>query len=201
MGAENIFVAGVAWIYLAPVGTAAPDGVDGVPMPTAWKNVGMFSPESLNWKTDPKFEDIKAHQAKKSVRKIQTDDSADLEADLLEWSLESFRAVFGGGSIEEITPTGGVGSKYYKFVPPDLGAREEVAVCVEIKDGTRMLRRIIPRAMQTAGVEQKLDKTNASTLPLRMSVLGNEIGADSYDLLGIGFASAFAPPASGGGGG
>ncbi len=191
VGAENIFNPSMARIWLAPVGTIAPDGPN-VVMPAGWYDAGQFTPDSLNYKSDPKFEDVKAHQSNYTVRKLHTEDSADLEADLLEWTLKSFQAVFGGGTIEEVTPA--VGAHYYKFVPPEIGGRVEVSACVELSDGARKMRRIIPRCMQTSGVEQKLEKVSASTLPLRMSVLGSDIGPASYDVFNLAFAS-FAPPA------
>jgi len=76
-------------------------------------------------------------------------------------------------------------------VPPEIGGREEVAICLELEDGNRKLRRIIPRAMQSEGVETSLPRTEAATLPLRMSVLGGDVGPDYYDLLGSGFSGAF----------
>jgi len=190
LGAENIFVAGLARIYMAPVGTIAPDGVDGVPMPDGWYDIGLFTPDSLRWSVDVQFDDIEAHQSNKPVRRIQTQDAATLEADLLEWTAESFMAVFGGGRIEKITPAGG-GTPYYRFTPPSMGARQEISVCVELQDGNRRMRRIIPRAMQTEGVEQQIDRTSASVLPLRLSVLGSGLGDDYYDLFGVGFGPAF----------
>ncbi|GAA2411813.1 hypothetical protein GCM10010404_82170 [Nonomuraea africana] len=191
MGAENVFIPQQARLWLAPVGTTAPDG-PAPTMPDGWYDVGLFTPDSYNWKTDPKFEETRAHQSNYAVRRWQTEDAATIEVNLLEWTLSSFRAVYGGGTIEKVTPSGG-GAAYYKFTPPSIGGRTEVAACIELADGTRKLRRMVPRAQQVEGVEQSFEKTSASTLPLRMSVLGGDIGAPYYDMMN-GEWAAFAPP-------
>ncbi|MER5649599.1 hypothetical protein [Streptosporangium sp. NPDC002524] len=184
----------MAKLWLGPVGTVAPDGPT-VTMPTGWKDVGLFTPDSLNWATDPQFEEARAHQSNYAVRRWQTEDSATLEVDLMEWTLESFRAVYGGGTIEEITPSGSPAPpSYFKFTPPAIGSRQEVAVCLELGDGPRRMRRMIPRAEQAEGVEQSFERASNSTLPLRLSVLGGDVGAPYYDLIASTWA-AFEPPA------
>ncbi|WP_455566311.1 phage tail tube protein [Nonomuraea fuscirosea] len=192
MGAENVFVPQVQRVWLAPVGTIAPDGPT-VTMPTGWYDIGLFTPDSLNWATDPQFEEARAAQSNYAVRRWQTEDAATLEVDLLEWSLNSFRAVYGGGSIEKITPTGDPAPPaYFKFSPPAIGSRTEVSACLELGDGTKRIRRIIPRCEQAEGVEQGFDRAAASTLPLRLSVLGSDVGLPYYDVISGGWA-AFDP--------
>ncbi|MGW0485792.1 phage tail tube protein [Nonomuraea sp. NPDC003214] len=194
MGAENVFVPQIARIWMAPVGTVAPDGPT-VTMPTGWYDIGLFTPDSLNWATDPQFEEARAHQSNYPVRRWQTEDAATLECDLMEWSLQSFQAVYGGGTIEKITPTGDPAPPvYYKFTPPAIGSRTEIAVCMELGDGTKRVRRMIPRAEQAEGVEQSFERTANSTLPLRLSVLGGDIGDPFYDMIS-GTWAAFEPPA------
>lgn len=193
MGSENVFVPQVQRIWLAPVGTVAPNGPT-VAMPTGWYDIGLFTPDSLNWATDPQFEEARAAQSNYAVRRWQTEDAATLEVDLLEWSLNSFQAVYGGGTIELVTPTGDPAPpSYYKFTPPAIGSRREVAACMELGDGTKRMRRIIPRCEQAEGVEQGFDRAAASTLPLRLSVLGGDVGAPYYDVISSSWA-AFAPP-------
>lgn len=195
MGAENLFTAQLAALYLAPVGTTAPEGPT-VALGAAWKNVGLFTPDSLNWAGDPEFQETEAHQSPSPVKVWQTKDANTLEVDLLEWSADSFKAVYGGGEVIEITPAGG-GAKYYKFTPPSIGGRVEVAAVLELGDGTRRMRRIVPRCMQKEGVQHELNRDASSTLPLRLSVLGNDLGtAPYYDVFNLAFTS-FAPPSGG----
>lgn len=182
MGAENAFVPVMARLWAAPVGTTAPDGPEAT-MPPDWVDLGLFTPDSLNWATAPEFQEAEAHQSNDPILTWQTKDAATIEVDLYEWTIDSFKAIFGGGTFEEVTPSGGSGNKYVKFTPPAVGARTETALCLELVYGSKKLRRIVPRAMQKEGVEQSFNKTAASTLPLRMSVLGNDLGTASwYDM-------------------
>jgi hypothetical protein len=191
--ASRIVVAQLARVYLAPVGTVAPDGPV-VAMPTGWKEVGLFTPDSLGWSTDPSFEEVRSHQSNHPTRRFQTEDAASLEVDLQEWSADNFRAVYGGGAVTLVPAVTGPPDRaaYYKFVPPAIGSREDVAACIEIIDGTKRYRRMIPKCSQTEGVEQTFEKTSESTLPLRLSILGSDVGDPWYDMSND---PAFAPAA------
>lgn len=175
--ASNIFVAQMARVYLAPVGTAAPATPIGV-MPAAWREVGLFTPDSLSWATDPSFEEVRSHQSNFPTRRFQTEDAASAEVDLQEWTGENFKAVYGGGTIVK---TAGPPA-YYRYSPPAVGGRNTVAACIEIADGSKHYRRMIPRCEQSEGVEQSFERTSESTLPLRLSVLGSDLGDPWYDL-------------------
>lgn len=190
MGAENAFIAVMARLWAAPVGTPAPDGPV-VAMPSGWKDLGLFTPDSLQWSTAPEFQEAEAHQSNSPILTWQTKDAATVEVDLYEWTTDSFMAIFGGGTFEEVTPQGG-GTPYVNFTPPAVGARTETALCLELIYGAKRLRRMITRAQQKEGVEQSFNKTEASTLPLRMSVLGNDLGTSPwYDMSTLpGFAAA-----------
>jgi hypothetical protein len=185
--ASRLVVPQMARVYLAPVGTAAP--ADPVIAPaTAWREVGYFTPDSLQMATDPSFESAQAHQSAYPIRRWQTTDSATIQVNLQEWSGDNFKAVYGGGTITTVTGP----PLHYKFVPPAIGGRSEIAAMIEIIDGTKHYRRIVPKAMQIEGVEQSFDRTNESTLPLRLTVIGSDTADPWYDLTDD---PAFAPAA------
>lgn len=190
----RIVVPQMARMYLAAVGTPAPAGPI-VAMPAGWKEVGLFTPDSLSFATDPSFEQVRSHQSNYPTRRFQTEDAATAEVDLQEWSGSNFQAVFGGGTITAVTPPAGSTSTatYYRYSPPAVGARTTVAACIEIVDGTKVYRRMIPKCEQSEGVEQSFEKTSESTLPLRLSVLGSDVGDPWYDLTND---PAFAPTAA-----
>lgn len=184
MGDPNrIFVAQMARVWLAPVGTPAPtDPVN--PMPTGWREVGLFTPDSLGFSTDPSFEEVRSHQSNFPTRRFQTEDAASAEVDLQEWSGDNFLAVFGGGTITEVPADPAATPPtilHYKYSPPSIGGRSSVAACIELIDGTKHYRRMIPRCEQSEGVEQSMERTSESTLPLRLSVMGSDIGDPWYD--------------------
>lgn len=178
--ATRITVAQMARVYLAIVGTAAPDGPVAILAP-AWKDVGLFTPDSLEWATDPAFEQVNSHQSNYPTRRFQTSDAATVQVDLQEWSGTNFKSVYGGGTLTEVTPAGG-GDPYYKFSPPPIGGRTNVACIIEVIDGLKHYRRIIPKCMQVEGVTQQFHKTSESTLPLRLSILGSDVGDPWYDV-------------------
>lgn len=190
--ATRIVVAQMARLYLAPVGTAAP--VDPVTAPAAaWKDVGYFTPDSLAWSTDPNFEEVQSHQSNYPTRRWQTSDAANIEVDLQEWSVLNFQAVYGGGTIVTVPASVGppVVAEHYKFSPPAVGARTETAAMIEIVDGTNIFRMVVPRCQQNEGAEISLERTSESTLPLRLTVIGSDVG-DPWYLMTT--ATSFTPP-------
>jgi hypothetical protein len=183
----------MARLYLAPVGTAAP--ADPVVAPdAAWVDVGYFTPDSLSWSTDPSFEEVQSHQSNYPTRRWQTADAATVEVDLQEWSLANFQAIYGGGTVVEVPASPGPPeiALHYKFSPPAIGTRTQTAAMIEIVDGTSRYRMIIPKCEQTEGAELSLEKTSESTLPLRLSIIGSDVG-DPWYLITT--ASSFEPPA------
>lgn len=185
----RIVVAQMARVYLADVGTAAPADAT-TALAVDWKEVGYFTPDSLGWSTDPSFEEVRSHQSAYPTRRFQTEDTATAEVDLQEWSEANFVAVYGGGTVTEITPA--LTPPQYRFAPPAIGGRKQVAAVIEIIDGAKHYRRVVPLAEQSEGVEQKFERTSESTLPLRLTVLGADVGDSWYDLTDD---PAFAPAA------
>ncbi|WP_167162998.1 hypothetical protein [Streptomyces sp. MBT27] len=178
-------------VWLAPVGTQAPADATAA-MGTGWFSVGLTTEDSLKFTEEPQFETIKSAQSDFPSRTFQTSDSATIEVDLQQWNGANFLAVFGGGKITEVTPTGGSTPKHYKFVPPRIGGRSEVAAVLEVMDGPKTYRYVVPRAMQMEGVTADFQKAKEATLPLRLAVQGGD-EADAWYLLTN--DPAFAPAA------
>ena len=179
------------YVWLAEVGTAAPADATAA-MPAGWRTVGLTTEDSLKFNEEPNFEQVKSAQTDFPTRTFQTGDSATVEVDLQQWSGENFKAVYGGGEITPITPAGGGTATHYKFSPPRVGSRTEVAAIVEVIDGGKHYRYVIPRGMQMEGVSKDLAKTKESVLPLRLAVQGGD-DVDPWYLLTD--DPAFAPAA------
>lgn len=171
----KIFVPQSAKLYLAPVGSTAPDAPTVVPA-VAWVDVGLFTPDSLQLATDVNFETVTSHQSNYPTRRFQTSDAATVQCNLQEWSTPNLKAVYGGGAVTAQTGP----PAYFKFNPPAVGARAETAAMIEVADGSRIVRLIIPRCQQVEGVSLSLNKTNESTLPLRLAVLGSDVASPFY---------------------
>ncbi|WP_328491174.1 IPT/TIG domain-containing protein [Streptomyces zaomyceticus] len=167
----QIVIPQLSRVWLAPVGTAAPADAT-VAMPDGWYTVGLFTEDSLKFNSEPNFEQVRSAQSSYPTRTFQTTDAATIEVDLQQWSGQNFKAVYGGGAITVITPSGG--GKHFRFAPPRIGGRSEIAACIEIIDGGKTYRYVIPRTMQMEGVSKDLAKTKESVLPLRLAVQGGD---------------------------
>lgn len=176
---DRIVVAQMARVHLAPYSGALdltairPTGA----LPAPFTEVGLFTPDSLNWSTEPSFEEVRSHQSFYPTRRMQTEDNATLSVDLQEWSADNFIATYGGGTVEAIMSEGASPTIIgYRYSPPPPGARAEVAAVAEVIDGSKHYRYVIPRAMQVEGVEQDLGNASESTMPLRLAALGVDSG-------------------------
>ncbi|MFJ2745310.1 hypothetical protein ACIO3O_37265 [Streptomyces sp. NPDC087440] len=172
---NEIVIPSITRIWLAPLGTNAPADATST-MPTGWSSVGLTTEDSLKFNSEPNFEQVRSAQSSYPTRTFQTQDAATIEVDLQQWSGKNFKAVYGGGTITEVTPSGGQpgAPKQYKFTPPRIGSRTEVAAVIEVIDGGKHYRYIVPRTMQMEGVSKDLAKTKEAILPLRLAVQGGD---------------------------
>jgi hypothetical protein len=166
-------------VWLAAKGTVAP--VDCTADPgTGWFNVGYTPEDSLTFATEPTFGEVKSAQSNFPTLRYQTGESATVSVDLQQWNGANFKAVYGGGSITEILPA--TTPKQFKFVPPKIGERTEVAAIVQVKKGDLIYRTIVPRVFQMEGVSLQLHKGAESRLPLKLAVLGSDSADPWYTL-------------------
>ncbi|MBT2395252.1 hypothetical protein [Streptomyces sp. ISL-100] len=187
---NQIVIPALTRVWLAEVGTTAPADAT-VVMPTGWRAVGLTTEDSLKFNNEPNFEQVRSAQSSFPTRTFQTQDASTIEVDLQQWSGENFRAVYGGGDIVEVTAQDT--KKHFKFTPPRIGSRTEIAACIEVIDGGKSYRYMVPRAMQMEGVNTELAKTKEAVLPLRLAVQG---GDDSDAWYVITSDPSFAPSSS-----
>lgn len=169
----EILIPAITRVWLAPVGTAAPADAK-VALPAAWRSVGFTTEDSLKFNSEPNFEQVRSAQSSYPTRTFQTQDAATIEVDLQQWSGPNFQAVYGGGSITVVNVAGPPATTHYKFAPPRIGARSEIAAIVEVIDGGKHYRYVFPRTMQMEGVSKDLAKTKEAILPLRLAVQGGD---------------------------
>lgn len=182
MGNSNaILVPQMARIWLAIVGTVAPADPK-VAMPAGWLDVGLFDPSSLQWQTSPTFQSTQSHQSAYPTRRWQDTDAATVVCNLQEWSALNIQTVYGGGTITPTTVTGPPDYTYYRYDPPVIGARTQTAACIEIIDGVKHYRRLIPVTEQDSGNTVTYHRNSESTLPLALTVIGNDLASAWYEL-------------------
>lgn len=166
-------------VWLGPVGTVVP--VDATVAPgTGWYDVGYTPEDSLTFATEPSFQEVRSAQSDYATRRFQVSDAASISVDLQQWNLNNFKAAMGGGTVTEVTPA--TTPKTYKYVPPKIGERIELAALVDVEDGNKHYRYVCVRTFQNEGVQSQLHKGANSILPLRLQVLGADTG-DSFYLL------------------
>jgi hypothetical protein len=170
---QRIVVPATTRVWLADVGETAPTDAD-TPMSGNWVDVGLTTQDSLAFETSPEFVDVNSAQSDFPTRTFQSKESATIQVDLQEWSAFNFQAAYGGGEVTE--PSSGV----FKFEPPLLGARDEKACVIEVIDGDKNYRYIIPRVLQKEGVQQPLNKGSEAKLPLKFTILGGDVSAPWY---------------------
>ena len=178
MDNQEFVVAARTYLYLAPVGTTVPTTVGEPPDP--WRNVGFTTPDNCQFATEPQFTNIMSAQSDYKTGRIQTGDAAKLAVVLQQWNTANFQAVYGGGTVTEITPA--VTPPVYKYVPPRLGARQEVAAILRAVYGAKEYLWICAKTFQGEGVTLDLNKTQESRLPLSLEVLGGD-SADAWYML------------------
>lgn len=166
-------------VWLAPVGTVVP--VDCVTAPgTGWFDVGYTPEDSLTFATEPSFQEVRSAQSDYATRRFQVSDAASISVDLQQWNLQNMKAANGGGTVTEVTPA--TTPATFKYVPPKVGERTELAALIDVEDGEKLYRYVCVRVFQNEGVQSQLHKGANSTLPLRLQVLGADAG-DSFYLL------------------
>lgn len=175
-------------VFLAPAGTAAPADATSE-MPEGWVDVGFTNRDDTAFNTEVSTGGVESHQSDYVTRKYVESRGGRVEAALQEWSAENFRAVHGGGEVTEVTPA--TVPPTYKFVPPE-DVPESMQACLQVNDGTKAYRYIVPSCAQAEGVETSLAKAGSSTLPLALDVEGQD-GVPPWYLLTN--DPAFAPAA------
>lgn len=185
VNSTQILVPSRAYVHVAPVGTPAPAD-ETIALDPIWFNVGLTTPDSLSFSTEPEFEQVNTHQSDYPARRMQTSDSAAVSVDLIQWNKDNVTNAFGGGTVTQVKAATGTAGQAgyvpatYKFVPPVLGSRPEKSCIIEVIDGTKRYRWVFPRVQQVEGVSSELNKGSESRLPLRFAVLGDDTGAPFY---------------------
>lgn len=157
-----IMVPGTFRCYVAPVGTTAPAD-ETTAMPSGWVEVGYTTEDGTSFTTNPTFNEIRSHQSDYPTRIIKTADTADAALTLQEWSKQNFITAFGGGTVTAVT------AGHYRFDPPSSGSSTPVAICLELVDGSKAYRVIMPKVRAKTGVTLPLHKTDAAGLPITLS--------------------------------
>lgn len=172
---QAILVPQMARVWLAPVGTTAPaDPVTA--MPSGWVDVGFFDPASLQWQTQPSFQTVTSHQSIYPTRRFKDSDAATVQCNLQEWNGTNIITVYGGGMITTMHGSAPAPTTWYQYSPPTDGNVPQTAACIEIIDGTKHYRRVIPVTEPDSGATISYHRNSESVLPLSLTVIYSGTG-------------------------
>ena len=163
--ATETIVAGSGQVYTAAVGTALPTKTSEA-LNAAFNGLGYHTEDGVSVNQQLNITEFKAWQSKTAIRREQDSRDFQITFQLLQWNEINLPLAFGGGTVTE--PTAG----QFKFTPPeDTAALEEKALIVDVDDGSRRGRFIIPRGTVTETAEVSFKRTEMAPLAVTFKAL------------------------------
>lgn len=163
--ADETVIAGNGTLYVAAVGTALPTAPDGA-LNAAFIGLGYTAEDGASFKSTPDITEHRAWQSQDAIRRAVKSRELEIGCELLQWNESTVVVAFGGGSIS--------GSGPYTYTLPVAGeALAEYAVILDVQDGTRLTRIIIPRMSITDAVEAQFNADNMAGLPIVLKSLAS----------------------------
>lgn len=161
--AEDVVVAGMQRILVAPVGTAMPGAIDTAPAP-AWFDLGYTTEDGIAASFGKDTDDLMTSQSLDPVRKLVTGAPKTITAPLRQVNSVTWALAFGGGAF-----TGDDDAWEFDPAPPSF--IDERALIVELEDGETTIRLMYYRVMVSEAVETTFVNTAGVVFPLTFSVL------------------------------
>lgn len=173
----DIRVAGMAHIYLAPVGTAFP--VWETPPADPWVELGYVTTDGITATYGREVNEIYAMQAADPVRVISTRTPKQIAFEMMQQGRDQLLLALGGGTYN----LEGAETDVYRYTPPDASANDERAMLLEMIDGLHIYRWEYSRVQNREGVEQTLVREDATTFPVTMQILVPADGSPPFEMV------------------
>lgn len=169
--ARDIHIGLTGQIQVAEVGTTMPTDATS-PVDRAFVDLGYTTPDGLRLAYNPETQEIEVWQSEDPVRVFATRRPASVEFQLAQLDENTMPIAFGGGTV---TPLGG---DAWQYSPPQAGdALAERAAVLDVEDGDKRVRIVIPRAVITEPVEVTFSKEAPANLPVTLRVLKPDSGS------------------------
>lgn len=153
-------IAGTGEAYYAPVGTALPATADAA-LNAAFVGLGYHNEDGVTTNREVSITDHKAWQSKYPIRRTRESEDFTIGFTLLQWNEVTVPFAYGGGDL--IT----VSSGQYRYDPPVASdAIDEWSLVVDVDDGSRRMRFVIPRGSVTDAVESGFTSNGMAELPI-----------------------------------
>lgn len=180
----RITIPGRLRLYIDRTGVAVAPTSEVSALAADFVDVGFTQQEGVSFAVGFEQLAVMSHQADYATRKGITSRTGRIAINLQEWSAQNLAVATGGGTASEVT------ANHYKYVPPS-GNNESVQAVLELVDGTKIYRFVVPQSSVGEGIEIPLAKTAESILPLTLDVEGQDGVPPWYILTND---PAFAPP-------
>jgi hypothetical protein len=158
----EVRVAGAGHVFMAPEGTALPEGLEVMPAP--WVDLGYVSTDGVTFTFSRETEDLDAWQGDK-IRVLTTREPATVAFALIQTNADIMVAAFGGGQVTEVA----TGEYRYEPVQGENAVR---SIVVEFTDENVTYRYLVTRAQVEGDVTFTLTRAGAVTYPLTFGMLG-----------------------------
>lgn len=172
--AEEVRVGADGQVYVAPAGTTEPATLTATLNGAFSTALGYISEDGIVQEDGKTITRIGAMQSFYPVRNIVTAKDLTLAFTLMQYNRDTVLLAFGGGTWTDM------GSSKTKYQPPDPSVIEEYCVVVDWQDGDISNRTVFPKMSNIDPVTLTLARSNALMLPVKLSLLAPEEGADAW---------------------
>ncbi len=163
--ATETLIAGNGQAYYAVVGTALPTTAD-TALNVAFVGLGFHTEEGVTVNRERSVVEHRAWQSAYPIRRTLESDDFQVQFSLLQWNEITVPFAYGGGTL--VTVSAG----QYRYDPPSASdALAEWSLIVDVVDGARKGRFVIPRGSVTDAVESSLTRTEMAPLPVTFKAL------------------------------
>lgn len=178
-------VAGSGEVNIAAVGTALPAKTTEA-LNAKFEGLGYHTEDGVSVNQAITVAGFKAWQSPTEIRRVQDSQDFEISFALLQWNEVNLPFAFGGGTISEVS------SGQFKYVPPAASAAlDERALIVDVDDGSRRARFIVPRGTVTETSAATFKRTEMATLAVTFKALTPADGSEPWRVL-FDDAAAFA---------
>lgn len=174
LNSNQIVVGGNGTVWVAPLDTTQPTNPTAAPV-AAWLKLGYVTDAGATITDTKALNPIPAWQSFYAVRQIIASREFTVAFGLLQWSQDTVKLAFGGGTISN--PSAGV----FKFVPPSPEDVDYRMLMLDWVDDTKNYRLIVPKGLSTETVNPTVARTDAAILPITFAAVP-ATGTDAYVL-------------------
>lgn len=167
-------IAGTGEVYTAAVGTTLPTSTS-ASLDSAFTGLGYHTEDGVSVNQSINVSEFKAWQSRSVIRREQDSNEFQISFALLQWNETNLPFAFGGGSITDL------GGGQFKYTPPaDSDALTEQSLIVDVDDGSRRGRFIVPRGTVTETSDVTFKRTEMAQLAVTFKALVPADGSQSW---------------------